>query len=225
MYSPCSFTGFEALRAINVRGAAYWPLFAALALSAIESQGLPAWRVPFISRTYGWDEAEIGNLLGPLLLGANLAGITLGGLFVSWLAKRYKDANVRATAIIFTCATICAISAPLMPSGELALAFMALTSLFGLAGAPAQNAAIQRIAPNEMRGQVTALYLFMFTFFGAMGSWVIGAVSSYIVGDPELIWQALLIVAAVFMPIATFFMWRAIRPYGEEVARLEAMGR
>jgi MFS family permease len=220
-----AFTGFDALRAINMRGAAYWPLFAALALSAIESQGLPAWRVPFISRTYGWDEAEIGNLLGPLLLGANLAGITLGGLFVSWLSRRYKDANVRATAIIFTCATICAISAPLMPTGELALAFMALTSLFGLAGAPAQNAAIQRIAPNEMRGQVTALYLFMFTFFGAMGSWVIGAVSSYIVGDPELIWQALLIVAGVFMPVATFFMWRAIKPYGEEVRRLEAMGR
>ena len=65
----------------------------------------------------------------------------------------------------------------------------------------------------------------MFTFFGAMGSWVIGAVSSYVVGDPELIWQALLIVAGVFMPVATFFMWRAIKPYGEEVARLEAMGR
>jgi MFS family permease len=220
-----AFTGFDALRAINMRGAAYWPLFAALALSAIESQGLPYWRVPFITRTYGWHEAEIGNLLGPLLLGANLAGITLGGLFVSWLAKKYKDANVRATAIIFTCATVCAIAAPLMPTGELALAFMALTSLFGLAGAPAQNAAIQRIAPNEMRGQVTALYLFMFTFFGAMGSWVIGAVSTYIVGDPDLIWQALLIVAAVFMPVATFFMWRAIKPYGEEVRRLEALGR
>jgi hypothetical protein len=65
----------------------------------------------------------------------------------------------------------------------------------------------------------------MFTFFGAMGSWVIGAVSSYVVGDPELIWQALLIVAAVFMPTATFFMWRAIKPYREEVERLEALGR
>ena len=51
---------------------------------------------------------------------------------------------------------------------------MALGMFFGLAGAPAQNAAIQRIVPNEMRGQVTALYLFMFTFFGAMGSLVIG---------------------------------------------------
>ena len=220
-----AFTGFDALRAINMRGATFYPLFAALALSAIESQGQPAWRVPFIARTYGWDEAEIGNLLGPLLLVANLLGIALGGWFVSRLAKRYKDANIRATAIIFSCATVCAIAAPLMPSGELALAFMALTSLFGLAGAPAQNAAIQRVAPNEMRGQVTAVYLFMFTFFGAMGSWVIGAVSSYVVGDPALIWQALLIVAAVFMPAATFFMWRAIKPYREEVERLEALGR
>lgn len=220
-----AFTGFDALKAINVRGATYWPLFAALALSAIESQGLPAWRVPFVMRTYGWTEAQIGNLLSVMILVASLTGILLGGIFVSWMNRRYKDGNIRATAIIFSCTTIFAIAAPLMPSGELALGCMALTSLFGLAGAPAQNAAIQRIAPNEMRGQVTALYLFMFTFFGAMGSWVIGAVSTYIIGDPELIWQALLIVAAVFMPTATFFMWRAIKPYGEEVRRLEALGR
>ena len=111
-----------------------------------------------------------------------------------------------------------------MPSGELALTCMALTSFCGLAGAPAQNAAIQRIAPNEMRGQVTAFYLFMFTFFGAMGSFVIGTVSDLIVGDPAKLWEALLIVAGVFMPLATIFMWRAIKPYGEEVARLQERG-
>ncbi len=219
-----AFTGWDALRAIHRRGATYYPLFAALALSALESQGLPPWRVPFIARTYGWDEKAIGDLLGPLLLVANLIGIAAGGYFVSWLAKRHKDANIRATAYIFACATVCAILAPLMPSGELAIAFMALSSMFGLAGAPAQNSAIQRVAPNEMRGQVTAFYLFMFTVAAALGSQVIGLVSSYIVGDDAKIWQALLIVAAVFMPIATFFMFRAIRPYREEVERLESLG-
>jgi MFS family permease len=219
-----AFSGFDAARAIGLRGRVYYPLFAALALSAIESQGLPAWRVPFIARTYGWDEAQIGNLLGPMLLVAMLLGIVFGGLFVTWLGKRHKDANIRATACIFTCATVLAIAAPLMPSAELALLCMAGTTMFGLAGAVPQNAAIQRIAPNEMRGQVTALYLFMYTFFGAMGSWVIGFVSTVIIGDDQLLWQALLIVAAVFMPIATFFMWRSIRPYREEVERLEALG-
>jgi MFS family permease len=219
-----AFIGIDALRSINLRGATYYPLFAALALSALESQGLPPWRVPFIARTYGWDEKQIGDLLGPLLLVANLIGIAAGGMYVSWLAKRHKDANIRATAYIFACATACAILAPLMPSGELAIAFMAASSMFGLAGAPAQNAAIQRVAPNEMRGQVTAFYLFMFTVAAALGSYVIGAVSTYIVVDPDKIWQALLIVAGVFMPIATFFMFRAIKPYREEVERLEALG-
>ncbi len=220
-----AFTGLDAIRAINMRGATYWPLFAALALSAIESQGLPAWRVPFISRTYGWTEAEIGNLLGPLIFVASMTGIVVGGIFVSWMNRRWKDGNIRACAIIFSCTTTFAILTPLMPYAELALGCMAATAMFGLAGAPAQNAAIQRIAPNEMRGQVTALYLFMFTFFGAMGSFVIGTVSDLVIGDPQKLWQALLVVAAVFMPTATFFMWRAIKPYGAEVERLEALGR
>jgi MFS family permease len=217
-----AFTGWDALRAINLRGATYYPLFAALALSAIESQGLIQWRAPLVMRTYGWNEVETGNWLSPILLVANLIGLAVGGYFVSWLAKKHKDANIRATAYIFACATICAILAPLMPTGQLAIGMMALTSMFGLAGAPAQNAAIQRVAPNEMRGQVTAFYLFMFTVFGAVGSYVIGAVSTYLFD--EVVWKAVVTVAAVFMPIATLFMFRAIKPYREEVERLEAIG-
>lgn len=219
-----AFMGFDAVLAINARGAVFYPLFAALAMSALESQGLPQFRVPFIARTYGWDVAQIGDLLGTMLLIAMLAGIAVGGLFVTWMSKRYKDANIRCTAIIFTCTTIVTIAMPLMPTGELALGCMALAAFFGLAGAPAQNAAIQRIAPNEMRGQVTAFYLFMFTFFGALGPMVIGGVSTFIVGNEDEIWKAILITAAVFLPLATFFMWRGIKPYREEVERLEAMG-
>lgn len=220
-----AFMGFDAAIAIWKRKYVFLPLFVALAMSATESQGLPQFRAPFILRTYeGWDEARLGDLLGTLLLVSMLAGILVGGIFVTWMGKRYKDANIRATAIIFTCTTIVTIAMPLMPTGELAIACMALALFFGLAGAPAQNAAIQRIAPNEMRGQVTALYLFMFTFFGAMGPAVIGFTSTFVVGNEDEIWKAILITAAIFLPTATYFMWRGIKPYREEVERLEAMG-
>jgi MFS family permease len=98
-----------------------------------------------------------------------------------------------------------------------------LAMMFAIAGAVPQNAAIQRVAPNAMRGQVTAFYLFMFTFFGAMGSWVIGLVSRYVVQNEKLLWVAMLITAIVLLPLATYLMFRAIKPYREEVERLEAL--
>lgn len=220
-----TFMGFDALQAIKARKAVFFPMFGALALSAVETFGLAFWRIPFMVRTYGWDEAQIGAVLAPMLLVANLLGIVLGGVFVEWLAKRHKDANVRAAAILFSGATVCAITSPLMPTGESSLAVMALGGVFGLAGAVPQNAAIQRIAPPEMRGQVTAFYLFMFTFFGAMGSQVVGTVADRVIGKEENLWQALVLTASVLLPLATLLMIRAIKPYREEVERLEAEGR
>jgi MFS family permease len=214
--------GADAARAVWQRKRVFLPLFVALAMSALESQGLPLFRVPLILRTYeGWDEARIGDVLGLTLLCSMLLGILVGGVFVTWLGKRYKDANIRATFIFFACATAVNIAMPLMPTGELAILMMALSAFFGLAAAPAQNAAIQRIVPNEMRGQVTALYIFMFTFFGALGPAVIGSVSTFIVGNEQHIWKAILITGSIFLPLATFLMWRAIGPYREEVERLE----
>jgi MFS family permease len=219
-----AFMGWDAAVAIWQNRQVFLPLFVALALSAVESQGLPAWRIPFMKRTYGWSEAETGALLGSLQLVAMLAGIVAGTVFVSWLGRKYKDANIRATAIIFACTTICTVLTPLMPNGVLAVTLMSLGVFFGLAGAPAQNAAVQRITPNEKRGQVSALYLFMFTFFGAMGSFVIGLDSTYIVVDEQQVWKAILITAVIFLPTATWFMYRGIRPYREEVERLEKLG-
>ena len=219
-----AFLGFDAAVAIWQHRQVFLPLFAALALSAVESQGLPAWRIPFMKRTYGWSEAETGALLGSLQLVAMLAGIVAGTLFVQWLGKRHKDANIRATAVIFACTTVCTVLTPLMPNGVLAITLMSLGVFFGLAGAPAQNAAVQRITPNEKRGQISAFYLFMFTFFGALGSYVIGAVSTYVVVDESKVWLSILITAAIFLPTATYLMYRGIRPYREEVMRLEKLG-
>lgn len=220
-----AFTGLDAARAIHARGRVYYPLFIGLALSAIETFGLAFWRVPFMIRTYGWDEAQIGMVMAPMLLVSQLVGVFFGGFFVEWLARRYSDANVRAATILFALVTVCAITSPMMPTGEASLAVMALGGMFGLAGAVPQNAAIQRIAPNEMRGQVTAIYLFMFTFFGALGSFVVGTVAQRVVGVEADLWKALVITAGVLLPIATFAMFMGIRPYREEVARLEAEGR
>ncbi|MDE2596079.1 MAG: MFS transporter [Sphingomonadales bacterium] len=220
-----TFMGWDAFKAINAKPKVYYPLFGALALSALDVFGLQFWRTPFMIRTYGWNEAQIGKALGLVVLVGSLAGLAIGGVFVEWLAKRHKDANVRASAIWFGVVTVTSILSPLMPTPEASIGMMGIGVMAGMAGAVPQNAAVQRVAPNAMRGQVTAMYLFMFTFFGALGSWFVGLIQDNVVGDEAQLWKSLVITAGTLLPLATLLMIRAMKPYREEVTRLEAEGR
>lgn len=215
-----TFMGFDAARAIHARGKIYYPMFAALALSAVEAFGIMFWRVPYLMREFDWDAAQIGNVVGSVALIASIAGMVAGGAFVEWLAKRHKDANIRAAFLCFCGSTIVIIVALLIPDPFWSSVAFGSGAFFAIAGAVPQNAAIQRVAPNEMRGQITAFYLFMFTFFGAMGSWFIGAVSDHVTHH---LGNAILFTAVTILPLAAFLMFRAIRPYREEVERLEAI--
>ena len=202
----------------------YLPLFIGLAFSALEAQGLGAWRVPLMVRTHGWTEAQIGNWSAPLMLVSSLAGVWLGTATTEWLGKKHKDAHVRTTTLMFSAAVPCAVLAPLMPNGGLTLILYALSGMFGLGSAVPQNAAIQRITPNQMRGQVTAIYLFMFIFFGAMGSLLIATVNQRLMTSADDLWKTMTLTAAVLMPAAAFAISRGIRPYREEIERLERVG-
>lgn len=217
-----TFMGFDAARAIHAGGKVYYPMFAALALSAVESFGIMFWRVPYLMREFGWDAKQIGDAIGLTALIASILGMVVGGVFVEWLAKRHKDANIRAAFLCFCGTTVVIITALLIPDPFWSSVTFGCAAFFGIAGAVPQNAAIQRVAPNDMRGQITAFYLFMFTFFGAMGSWFIGAISDKVTGN---LGQAILFTACTLLPLAAFLMFRAIRPYREEVERLEAEGR
>jgi MFS family permease len=209
------------LREIRARKAIYLPLFIGLAFSATQAIGMLPWRAPFLIRTYGWNEAQIGRWMGIMFLASSLIGAAFGTLFVEWLSKRYRDANVRASAILFAIAAPFEIIAPLMPSGGLALLCLGAAGACGIASAVPQNAAIQRITPNEMRGQVTAIYLFMFIVFGALGSQLIGTITQRVFGADADLWKSIVLTGSVLMPLAAFAISRGIKPYGREVERLE----
>jgi MFS family permease len=211
------------LREIWTRRSVYLPLFIGLAFSATEFLGLSVWRPAFLARTYGWTPAQIGKWLSAVILVSYLLGALIGTVFTEWLAKRYKDSHVRAATILFTLAAPFEIAAPLMPSGELALLCVALGGVCALASSVPQNAAIQLITPNAMRGRVTAIYLFMFIFFGAFGGQMIGSITQRVFGSDRDLWKSIVLTAGVLLPLAAFTISRGIKPYGREVERLEKL--
>ena len=201
----------------------YGPMFFGLAFSAMETYGTLQWRVPFLERTYGWSIPKAALVLGVSNITFQLAGLVLGSLFTSWMAKRFDDANVRVVAIMYTLTPIFAVLGPLMPNPWLSVFCAAMTGLFGLAGASPQNAAIQSVTPNEMRGQVTALYLFVFTVIGqGLGPVFIGLFTDFVVKDESLLRYAMSGTAAFMTPIAALIIWLGVKPYGKAIAQIKA---
>jgi len=196
-------------------------LFIGLAISSLEAGGLQAWRAPFMMRTYGWSPAEIGAWSGITFFIAFPLGILFGTWLTEFLSRRGKDAPVRTTAYVFALCIPFSVASPLMPTGELAVITGSLAGVFGIAAAVPQNVAIQTVTPNEMRGQVTAIYLFMFTVFGAIGASLVPLVTVYVAGGEENLWISMVLIAGLLLPIAVYAISRGMKPYAEEVERLE----
>ena len=129
---------------------------------------------------------------------------------------------MRTTAYVFALCIPFSIASPLMPTGELAVITGSLAGVFGIAAAVPQNVAIQTVTPNEMRGQVTAIYLFMFTVFGAVGAFLVPFVTTYIAGGEQNLWISMALIAGGLLPLAVYAISLGMKPYARELERLEA---
>jgi MFS family permease len=203
--------------------AVYGPQFLALAFSVVEFGGTNAWRPTFFMRTYHWTQADTGYILG---MSSLIAG-PIGLLFGTWLTEHFVSrgdnaANLRVVAITYSLSPIFTIATPLMPTPWLSVISAAIGGALAIGGAVPQNAAMQSVTPNEMRGQVTALYLFVFAVLGTgFGPTFIALITNYVIGDQNLIRYALAGSAAIVTPIAAWIMWQGVKPYGEAIRQLK----
>jgi MFS family permease len=96
---------------------------------------------------------------------------------------------------------------------------LALAGLCISFGVGPQNAALQTITPGEMRGQVTALFLFVFNIIGfGLGATVVALFTQYVFGSDALLRYSLATTAAVLAPLSALILWLGLRPYGRSVA-------
>ncbi len=199
--------------------AAFGPMFVGLACNSL-ALGTAVWAAPFYERTYGWGPAQYGIIQGLVLLLIAPVGLAFGG----WLAERWAregrdDANMRVVVLATVAHMPFAIAYALMPSPYLALAAASLNSVLILIGVGPQNAALQVIVPNEMRGQVTALFLFLFTMIGfGIAPTVVALLTDYVFRDELKLRYSIASLHAVLAPLAAFVFWRGLSGYGRAVA-------
>ncbi|KPL66908.1 hypothetical protein SZ64_01625 [Erythrobacter sp. SG61-1L] len=203
--------------------AVFGPMFLGLTIGSLDAGGR-AWGAAFFERTYGWSPTQYGIVSGVVSIVAMLAGLYLGAKWAEWFQNRGDPAGAyrvilytRLVAIPF------AIFQPLMPTPELAMAFSSVAYLsLGMNG-PMLNAVMLAISPNEIRGQVMTLYLFIYTVVGVgMAPFVTGLTTDHIFTSPDDLRWSIMLLHVVFLPAALAITWLGLKPFRKEVERLNA---
>ena len=93
------------------------------------------------------------------------------------------------------------------------------------AASPVAPAAIQEIMPNAMRGQASAIYLFVVNLLGlGLGPTAVALVTDYVFRDDQAVRYSLLIVMTSAELIALGLLWKGLKPYRESLERLRSWG-
>jgi MFS family permease len=196
----------------------YFPMFLGLAFNTVLSFGNQAWIPTFFMRTFGWSAAEAGITTGIVICCVAPIGLFAGSALAEWFARKgYADANLRVVLISMLIHIPGYVVAPLVPDPHLAMALVGFNFMVGMLCPGPQNAALQIITPNEMRGQVTALFLFIFNFVGyGLGPSFVAFLTDQFFGEANLRYS-IAVGSAIMGPLAAATIWWGLKPYAASV--------
>lgn len=204
--------------------AAYGWLFAGFAIVTFSSYASAVWSPAFLIRVHSFSPADVGLALGLVyLIFGPLGALSAGWISDRLMSKGVKDAPLRVAAFGYIGAGIFGGLAPIAPTAELAVAGLALATLFATMPYPLAATAIQIITPNQMRGQVSALYMTVINLVGlGLGPVVVGALTDFVFSEPSDVRYSLALVNALAAPFVLVFLWRAFAPFRARLALQEA---
>ncbi|MEC9375977.1 MAG: MFS transporter [Pseudomonadota bacterium] len=202
----------------------YGALLSGMSLTAMFTLGYLAWIAVFFMRTHGLDAGEVGRLFGPVATIGGVAGVMAGSFWCSWLAKSGKqDAPLRTAVHSLWIAIPCGIIAPLINDFGLSLALISVLVFFLTFPQGTNVAAFQLITPNEMRAQVSAVFLLVTNVFGlGLGATTVALFTDYLFGAPERINESLALMTAIVAIPALILLTLGLKPYRESLEASEA---
>jgi len=145
-----------------------------------------------------------------------------GGRLADWLAQRgFADSSMRVGVIGALAWLPAGILYPLMPSGDLAAAILVPTIFVASLPVGVAAAAVQEIMPNVMRGQASALYLFVINLIGlGLGPTAVAVMTDYVFHNDNAVHYSLLIVGTLAHIGAALLLWLGLKPYVSSLDRL-----
>lgn len=194
------------------------------ALLALVGYGVATWIPSFFIRTHGWTPSEIGLAFGVVQLTAGVVGVIGGGWLGDVLKGRgMSDGRLRVGILAAFAGTPFSIALPFIGDGNLALAVSIGSVFFFTMCFGAAPAAIAEIMPNQMRGQASAVYLFIVNLIGlGLGPTAVALATDFVFVDENMVGYSLALIGGIALPMAGLVLLAGCRPYRASLERVKA---
>jgi MFS family permease len=193
------------------------------ALLSLSSYGSAAWIPEYFIRKHGWSNSQAGVVYGTLVMIFGSLGIAAGGRIADWMRRRgHRDANMRVGLISALAWFPTGILYPVMSDATISTVLLAPTVFFVAMSFGVAPAAIQEMMPNEMRGQASAIYLFVVNLIGlGLGPTAVAMMTDYVFRNDYAVNYSLLSVATVAHVVAAALLWISLKAYLQSLDRLK----
>jgi MFS family permease len=205
-----------------------WRSVAGLALGMVFQStcfyAFMSWAPAFFQRVHGWTAGQAGRALGLIVLIFGCLGMYVGGSISDrWQLRGVTDGPVRigipsaiGAGTLFTLAMLASKAGWTLALACPAMFFLALP--MGTA-----VAALQLIFPNQLRGQVSALYLFILNLGGlTLGPLLPGVFNDYVFKSEKMIGSSVAITITGAAALMLLLFWATLRPYRRHYALAQA---
>jgi MFS family permease len=185
------------------------------ALLSFSSYGSTAWIPTFFTRNHGWSGSQAGVVYGAIVAVFGTLGIVAGGRMADWLSERGRtDATMRVGLIVSLAWLPFGMLYPVVPDATWAAVLLAPTVFLASAPFGVAPAAIQQMMPNTMRGQASAVYLFVVNLIGlGIGPTAVAMTTDYVFRNDNAVNYSLLIVATAAHLTAGALLWAGMKAF------------
>jgi MFS family permease len=197
--SPTQLSFGEGIAQIRMRWQSVAGISLGMVCQGMITYGLLAWIPTFFQRVHHWSPGQSGRALAAILLTFGCAGMYVGGRLSDYWQKRGVPEGPLKVAVISAIGTLLLMPvATLVSSPQWTLALLAPALFFDALAMGTSTAALQHIFPNQVRGQVSALYLFLLNLGGgSLGPLLPGLFNDRLFHNPNMVGYSLAITVAI----------------------------
>jgi MFS family permease len=129
-------------------------------------------------------------------------------------ARGHADAYLRVAMIAALATAPSNIAYLLVPNAHLAIILLAPQAFFQAVPYGVAPAALMQVTPSQMRGQVSAVYLFTINLIGlGAGPTAVALITDHVFRNDNMVGASLLVVGTTASILSALILWSGLKSY------------